>query len=214
MNILLICDDMWHPAEIIELGLQGVSSKFQFTVVKTAKDILTPEFIARYPVIVCCKSNTVNAANGAPWFEEGVTEVTPAEFTEYVKNGGGFLSLHAGNTSKKQEAYTEFVGNYFTGHPPRNQVQINITNPGHPVAKNVAEFSVRDEHYSIALTCKDADVFCKTVSDTGGEQIGGYTRHMGKGRLCVLTPGHTLSTWQEKNFLQLLENALLWCAGN
>lgn len=212
MKVLVICDDLWHPAEVIELGLAGLPAEYECTVVKTAKDILTPAYLAEFPLVVCCKGNTINAANPAPWFEDGVTEVTPREFEAYVQNGGGFLSLHAGNTAKQGQPYADFVGNYFAGHPPRCSVDVHITQKEHPVARGVSDFTARDEHYNIVLSCTDAQVFCRTVSETGGEQIGGYTREIGKGRLCMLTPGHTLSVWQNREFLKLLDNAMRWCA--
>lgn len=212
IDVLLLCDDIWHPAEVIELGIKSLASLYNFTVVKTAKDILTPERIAKYPVIICSKGNVVNAANNAPWFEENVTEVCPKEFEEYVKNGGGFLSLHSGNTSREGDPYANFVGNYFVGHPPRCTVDVKMT-ALHPIANDMKDFQIRDEHYNINLTATDADVFCKTFSNTGGEQIGGYTRNIGKGRLCVLTPGHTLDVWHHTEFEKLLCNAINWCAG-
>ena len=30
--------------------------------------------------------------------------------------------------------------------------------------------------------------------------MGGYTREIGNGRLCVLTPGHILSVWRHDEF--------------
>ena len=90
-NVLVLCDDLWHPAEVIEKGLAArQDQRFHFDIVKAAKDILTPERIARYRLIVCCKSNSVIAANNAPWYEPGVTEVCPAEFEAYIRAGGGF----------------------------------------------------------------------------------------------------------------------------
>lgn len=212
IDVLLLCDDLWHPAEVVELGIEPLKKYYNFTVVKSAKDILTTEMIAKYPVIICCKSNAVNSSNTFPWFEEGVTEVCPKEFKEYVANGGGFLSLHSGNTSREGDAYTDFAGNYFVGHPPRCSVEVRPVKE-HPINENVRDFTIRDEHYNITLTAPDADVFLKTYSETGGEQVGGYTRTIGKGRLCVLTPGHTLSAWQQEGFKQLLCNGINWCAG-
>lgn len=85
MKILLICDDLWHPAEVLRRGLADMDrAKFQLDFVMTAKDILTPELLREYPVIINAKGNAVNAANTAPWFEPTVTEVGPAEFREYV----------------------------------------------------------------------------------------------------------------------------------
>lgn len=212
MDILLLCDDLWHPAEIIELGAAPLKQRYDFTIIKTAKDVLTPAYIRRFPLIICCKGNSVNAANTAPWFEDGVTEVTPAEFEAYVREGGGFISLHAGNTAKQGDAVATFTGNWFNGHPPRCTVDVKITDANHPVAKGVPDFTIRDEHYQIKLVCDDAKVFCTTHSETGGEQIGGYTRELGNGRFCTLTPGHTLAVWENEAFLKLLENAILWCA--
>lgn len=213
MKVLVLCDDLWHPAEVIELGLKELACDHEFTVIKSAKDVLTPEYIAAFPVIICCKGNVVNAANTAPWFEEGVTEVTPKEFRQYIENGGGFISLHSGNTSGEDDEYTALVGNFFKGHPPRCSYDVKFTDEGHPISKGVNDFTVRDEHYSIELTMEGADIFCKTYSETGGEQIGGYTKEVGKGRLCVFTPGHTLSAWQNADFKKTLLNAIDWCSG-
>ena len=53
-KILVLCDDLWHPAEIIEKGLEARKDEwFQFDVVKAAKDVLTPERIAKYRLIIC-----------------------------------------------------------------------------------------------------------------------------------------------------------------
>ncbi len=213
IDVLVLCDDHWHPAEVIELGIAPLSSKYHLTIIKAAKDILTPERIAKYPIIINCKMNVINAANTNPWFDENVTEVGPKELEEYVRNGGGFLSVHAGNTSKAEEPYTEFVGNYFIGHPPRCTVEVKMT-ADHSITNGVKDFEIRDEHYNIAVVAEDAEIFCKTCSATGGEQVGGYTRSIGKGRLCVLTPGHNLDVWYNENFQKLLTNAIEWCVGN
>ena len=48
-KILVICDDVWHPAEIVEQGFSYIQSeKIQFDFVRTAKDILTEELLAEY----------------------------------------------------------------------------------------------------------------------------------------------------------------------
>lgn len=67
MKVLVICDDMWHPGEVVERGLQSLSGEgYTFDVVKTAKDILTPEKLTQYDALLIAKSNNVNAANTAP----------------------------------------------------------------------------------------------------------------------------------------------------
>lgn len=185
-----------------------------FDFVMDAKDSLTPHELDRYRVIVNCKCNNISAANTAPWFEPGVTEVGPGELEHYVRQGGGFLSVHSGNAFYRDNdcpAYTAFVGNYFVQHPPRCDVQV-IPEPGHPITRGLRPFTIRDEHYEIQATAKDIVPILYTCSDAGGRQLGGYVREMGEGRLCVLTPGHTLSVWKDRDYQQLLLRAIHWCA--
>ena len=55
MKVLLVCDDMWHPADVIERGLRSMDwEDMEFDVVKTARDILSPSFVSRYDVLVNC----------------------------------------------------------------------------------------------------------------------------------------------------------------
>lgn len=212
-SVLVICDDLWHPAEVIEKGLAARrDTRFQFDIVKAAKDILTPERIARYRAIICCKSNSVIAANSAPWFEEGVTEVMPRDFEAYVRAGGGFIALHSGlaYTEERCMEMCAFTGAAFRGHPPRCTVELHVERAAHPVAKGVSDFTLRDEHYALELLCSDADVFLTSRSESGGTQTAGYTRTLGNGRICALTPGHTLDVFENARFQTLLTNALEW----
>ena len=215
-RILVICDDVWHPAEVIEKGIISLDADgYQFEFVKAAKDILTPGMIAEYPLIICCKSNNVTSGNPAPWFENTVTEVMGTEFRNYVEQGGAFLSVHSGNVFQGEEdgikEYTEFVGNRFLSHPLRCEVTLKKEKE-HPVMRGVEkEFCIRDEHYQMEILAEDADVFLTSHSEAGGTHVAGYTREMGRGRLCVLTPGHTLSVWQNREFQKIFRNAMQWC---
>lgn len=214
-RILVICDDVWHPAEVIEKGIMPLGADdYQFDFVKAAKDILTPEMIEEYPLLICCKSNNVTSGNPEPWFENTVTEVMGGEFRNYVERGGAFLSVHAGNVFMGEGdgvmEYTEFVGNRFLGHPLRCEVALKKAKD-HPIMAGVEdEFIIRDEHYQIEMLAEDADIFLTSASKTGGMQIAGYTREMGKGRLCALMPGHTLSVWKNKEFQKIFLNSMKW----
>lgn len=214
-NVLVLCDDFWHPGEVIKRGIGCIkTSDFSFDFVYDAKDILNLKMLERYPVILNCKSNVINGANEHAWFEDGVTEVGVKELEDYVKSGHGFISLHAGNAMHKDKdgPYVNFVGNSFIGHPPRCEIEVKISG-NHPVVEGVGNFSIRDEHYAIDVSAPDAVELFRTHSPSGGDQTGGYVREIGKGRLCVLTPGHILAVWEHPAFQKLLLNALAWCAG-
>lgn len=215
MKVLFICDDLWHPAEVLMRGLSSLQKEgYELDFVRTAKDILTPAMLREYPVVVNAKGNAVNAANSEPWFEPTVTEVMPEDFAQYVEEGGGFVALHAGNTYRrdKLKSFCDLIGNSFQGHPLRCPVTVEPVG-FHPILDGVEGFAERDEHYQIGDLAEDIDVFLKTKSEPGGTQVAGYTRNIGKGRLCVLTPGHTLAMLQNRNFQRLFMNAVDWCAG-
>ena len=213
MKILVLCDDKWHPAEVVEKGMAFLTEEgFELDFVKDAKDILTPEMLRRYPLIVNAKGNVLNCGNDAPWFDDGVTEVGPKELKSYVEQGGGFLSIHSGNSFTAEECreYTEFVGNSFVTHPARCEVKVHVERE-HPVTEGVSDFTIRDEHYQLAHLAEDILPLLTTRSETGGNQMGGYVRMVGKGRRCVLAPGHILSVWENPEFRKLIRNAIRWC---
>ena len=215
MRVLVLCGDYWHSAEVIRRGLAAMrGDEFSLDFVEAAKDILTPALMAEYPVIVNCKCDEITAANRHPWFDEGVSEVMPGDLRAYVERGGGFLAVHSGNAyfPESTPAYVDFVGNYFVQHPPRCDMEIDIT-ARHPITDGVSNFTVRDEHYEIAVVADDAQELFRTKSATGGNQVGGYTRQIGKGRLCVMTPGHIMGVWAHPSYQRLLGNAIRWCAG-
>lgn len=221
-KILVISGDIWHPTEIIQAGFSYWPDFYdQMTFVEDAKDILTATDLQQYDLVVCCKGNHVTSGNRAPWFEEGVNELTPKDFEDYVKNGGGFLAVHAGtsfsdkdmpeNVRKPCREFIDFVGCQFLWHPARCAVNYHVLYAEHPVTAGVADFCERDEHYQIEMTADDAEILMESTSVDGQPMPAAYVRQMGKGRLCALIPGHVLPVWQNAEFQKLLVNAMNWC---
>jgi type 1 glutamine amidotransferase len=214
IDVLVIGGDRWHSIEIVRRGLSPLAGdEFRFDFVENAKDILSPEMIREYQVIMICKQDIATSANYEhAWFDD-VAEVTVAELKKYVDEGHGLMTVHAGTTFKTEKTpeFTEFVGNTFLTHPPRCDMHVEIV-AGHPVTKGVEDFDIRDEHYQLDITAKDIDVLFKTSSQPGGNHIGGYAKTYGKGRICVMTPGHILSVWQHPQYRKLLSNAIKWSA--
>lgn len=213
-KILVLCDDVWHPAEVIERGLAArLDEKYEFDIVRDAKDILTVDMLKRFRLIINCKGNNITEANSTPWFTENMAEVGPRDFEEYIRNGGGFLAVHSGlayNHERSRE-YVGISGSVFLGHPPRCNVDMKIVKPEHPIVHGVEDFTVFDEHYDMKMECSDADIFLESRSESGGVKAAGYTRLIGNGRFCALTPGHTLSVWENEQFMKLFTNAMEWC---
>ena len=78
--------------------------------------------------------------------------------------------------------------------------------------RGVTGFSERDEHYQIRITADDIEPFLETRSEHGGTTVSGYRRLFGRGRVAVLTPGHTLAVWENPAFQTLFKNAVRWAA--
>lgn len=223
-KILVLCDDLWHPAEVIERGIRGLGDgAYSFDVVKSAKDILTPKRLEQYDAVIIAKSNNVNAANTAPWFEESVTEVGPEEFRAYLERGGGIVFVHSGTCigerflgdaderfKKPARGMQALHGCTMNGHPLRCNCDIYVTDPDSPLTEGVSAFTVHDEHYQISDLAGDAQVFLQWDSAPGGTQPAGWTRKIYGGRIVVLTPGHTLDVWENPEFRKLLVNAIEW----
>jgi type 1 glutamine amidotransferase len=210
MKILILTGDYWHPSEVIRAGLatwEGVEPEW----IENAHDILTLKRMQTYPVVMNCKSNQISTTNTHPWFDS-VSEIQVSDLRSYIEAGGSFLSVHSGNAfpESDESGYTSLIGNAFIGHPARCDVLVTPSN-SHPIAQGISPFTIRDEHYQIAMKIDDYEPFLTTTSSEGGTQIGGYTRRVGKGRICVLTPGHVQSVWEHPSFRKLLDNALCWC---
>lgn len=216
MKVLVICDDFWHPGEIITRGLKPLEELgYELDFVMHARDILTNEMIREYEVVINAKSNVFSPSNKAPWFEEGLTAVMPKEFRTYIEEGHGFIALHAGNcySRKNQADMASITGNDFIGHPPQCDIEMKMLGD-HPVTRGVSDFVVRDEHYRIDVHAEDIELFMTSTSDSeAGTQAAGYTREMGRGRFCCLTPGHNCAVLLHREYQKLIRNAIDWCAG-
>ncbi len=224
-QVLVICDDYWHPAEVLERGFASYAKEgYAFDFVKDAKDVLNPEMVERYDFVICAKSNNISAANENPWFEDGVTEFSPGDLRAYVEKGRKVLFLHSGNAFMKttgreekieapNQAYIDLVGNYFVSHPARCDVQAHMEMPEHPLLSGVSDFTVRDEHYHCEIVAKDIQVLFTTHSKTGGDHVGAYLRKVGRGEVIVSMPGHLVSVFEEPNYRRFLLNVLSYGTG-
>jgi type 1 glutamine amidotransferase len=206
MQILVLCDDYWHPARVPREGLGALKTgDFTFDWIENAAE-WSAEQIVNYPVVILTKSNNVSAADQSGW----VTEAIQAAFVEYVQQGNGLLAIHSGMAGWGQmPALRGLLGGVFDQHPPQCPVTVE-PQAGHALTAGCQAFTLQDEHYFMALDDTQADVFLTTKSEHG-TQPGGWLRRQGAGRVAVLTPGHNVDVWLHPSFQALLMNTLRWC---
>ena len=207
MHILVLCDDRWHPAQVVRKGLNGLEDhRFKFDWVEDAKQ-WSAQQMATYPAVILSKSNNISSADESLWMTESVQQA----FLNYVKSGNGLLAVHSGTAGYEQTAILRaLLGGVFREHPEQCPVTVEPV-ADHPLSGGSDSFTLVDEHYQIDLDDQQAEVFLKTKSEHG-TQPGGWRRYEGNGRVCVLTPGHNLEVWQHPAYQRLLLNALCWCS--
>ena len=222
MRVLLICGDYWHPGQIAADGVAPLAKQdFQLDIITNANDF-SHDMLRQYPVVILAKCDEVSQEDKRTW----KTEAVQRAFVDYVESGGGLLAVHSGIVgSKNTETLDKLIGCRFIYHPNNCPVTVQPVKP-HPVTEGVGMFCETDEHYRIEIIAPDADVLLASCSPGQGEEskyqedpyfntpaavcAAGYVRTQGKGRVCVLTPGHILPVWSNAQFQKLLANALRW----
>lgn len=209
MKVLVFCNDSYHPAATVRAGLAPLAEdgRWAFDWVEDG-GAWDPSSLSSCAAVLFSKSNTRTHADHTPWL---VGEAERA-LVGYVRSGGGLVAVHSGTASYRDApAVRGLLGGVFVAHPDPCDVVIEPRR-GHALTRGVEEtFTVHDEHYEMELDDAQADVFLRSRS-SHGVQPGGWTRREGRGRVCVLTPGHFAPVWLHPSFQRLLENALLWAA--
>ena len=224
MQVLLICDDYWHPGQVPIDGLAPLGEKgFQFDIVTDLKDFST-DMLSKYPVVVLSKCDQKSPEDKSSWKTDEVQQA----FIDYVEKGGGLIVAHTGLVpGKATEALDRLIGSKFTYHPQDCPVTVQAIKP-HPITEGVELFCEVDEHYRLEILSDDVDIIMASYSPPQGEEskykdepyhnsqawIGAavHVRTQGKGCVCVLTPGHHLAVWHNPQYQRVLENTLRWCS--
>lgn len=206
MQVLVLCDDEWHPARIPRAGLTALNQNdFTFDWIENAHD-WSAERMASYSLVILTKSNNISSIDHSSW----MTDEVQAAFTDYVREGHGLLAIHSGTAGYQQTPLLRSVlGGVFTHHPEQCPVTLE-PKAGHPLTDGISSFTLSDEHYHMAMDDPQADIFLVTRSEHG-EQPGGWRRTAGAGRVAVLTPGHNLDVWLHPGFQRLLLHSMRWC---
>jgi type 1 glutamine amidotransferase len=204
---LVLCDDLWHPAVIARRGLKALGGfGFDFEWLENG-DRLSPARMKEFPVIILDKSNVMSAKDKRAWLTKDLLHA----LCKHIRRGNGLVVVHSGTAGYAElPVMRSMIGGTFVHHPPQCGVTVEPKRR-QPLTIGVAPFTVEDEHYFVKLDDAQAEVFLLARSEYG-VQPAGWTRAEGKGRVCVLTPGHSLKVWLHPSFQALLLNALRWAA--
>lgn len=153
----------WKETTPVLVDALKSSGAFDVTVSTTPDNKGTPEQWAAWHPKFTDYAVVVSNYNGKDW-----PEPVQKEFEEYIKNGGGLVSVHAADNSfPKWSAYNEMIGvggwggrNEKSGpwlyvqdgklmrdtspggggsHGAQHEFLVNIINPNHPITKNLPQ---------------------------------------------------------------------------
>ncbi|TWU31224.1 ThuA domain-containing protein [Novipirellula artificiosorum] len=153
--------------------------------------------------------------------------------TEYVRNGGGFLGIHAAtDTLKKSPAYGEMIGGYFDGHPwsGSQTVSIRIEQPDHALCKDIFKgegFSIAEEiyqmkepysrdelHVLLSVDVDHSDKPTKPLKREDKDYPISWFKEYGKGRVFYSSLGHNKSTFHNPLVIQHWLEGLQYVLGD
>jgi len=224
MRVLLLCDDISHPGQVPIDGVAPLRGQgFQFDIITDTSNF-KPEILSDYQAVMMVKYDNISRENKKSWKTEAVQQA----FIDYTEKGGGLLAVHSGTVAGEHtEALDRLLGCKFIFHPRACPVTVQPVKP-HPVTEGVQMFCEIDEHYRIEILAQDIDILMASYSAPQGHPDNAnpkdpanaeawissacFVRTQGRGRICVLTPGHMLPVWLNPNFQRTLVNALNWCA--
>ena len=149
---------------------------------------------------------------------------------DFISSGKGFVCIHIATCVPQDwQEYLDITGGGWVSgtsfHPPYGQFEVNVSNPGHPGASDVSDFTTNDELY-MNLAMRDGnDVFITGTAGDGTYPWGpdraathmpagtfplGWTRQYGEGKVYVLLLGHDGQSFETPGFQKLVLNGVDW----
>ncbi|WP_432457585.1 ThuA domain-containing protein [Cellulomonas iranensis] len=153
-----------------------------------------------------------------------------------VEAGTGLVGWHGGiaDSYRNSSDYLQLVGGQFATHPGKEPslrvgdetdnylpYTVEITDLGreHPITAGLDDFELESEQYWV-LHDDLVDVLATTTHPTQPyhpwhrsiTSPAVWTRHWGKGRVVVATPGHTPEVLQHPSVRAIVERGMLWAA--
>lgn len=183
---------------------------------------LTRDNLQNYDVIV---SDWNSWGRGSKEAEAAWTEAVRDAYLEFVRQGKGHVTIHAGGSSF-YEGWPEYrnVALVFwnlgtTGHGRQHEFKVRIDKPDHAIVAGLKEFTIRDELWNKPGVVDGATVLASAYSDKQKEPRGTdqwepsvVIAEYGKGHCFATLLGHDAKIMDNEGFQQLLIRGVRWAA--
>lgn len=142
-------------------------------------------------------------------------------FESFVESGGGYVGVHAASDCEYDWPwYAKCVGAYFDSHPAIQKATIKVEDHIHPSTSFLpADFSLTDEWYNFKSNPRSNVRVLASLDESsyeGGKMMGDHPimwcLDVGKGRSWYTNLGHRKETYVQPQFLETLEQGILWAS--
>lgn len=147
------------------------------------------------------------------------TEALWKNLEAYVNGGGGLVIGHFGcGALQEWNGFVKVAGRIWDpkkrGHDPFGEFVVRILETGHPITRDLKDFSTHDELY----TCLTGDTRIEVLADATSKvdksiQPMAFVLTPGKGRVFHSPLGHNLKALEAQGTRDLYLNGTLWAAG-
>ncbi len=128
---------------------------------------------------------------------------------DFVKNGKGFIPIHcASYCFRNSPEVVDMIGGQFKEHGYDSFPSI-FKDYNNPLVKNITPFYTKDETYIHTLLSPRINVLTERREGNRNEPYT-WTQNIGKGKVFYTAYGHDEITFKNPQFLQLVENGILW----
>lgn len=209
---LALIGDFYHGADYIRAGFEAIAGEIDADIeFITVPDSVEWNRLDDYSVFILAKTANENPEDSDIW----MTEEYERKIVEYVVNGGSIFVLHSGLPGyQKAKDYRHMVKGHFLHHPEEHQrITVRPVSDNFGLTGGISAFEIVDEQYFVDCDVLDTHVFLEAESDQFGKCVGGWAHEYGKGRVCCLTPGHTLEVLSKPMMQKVMINGLKWCMG-
>ena len=142
-----------------------------------------------------------------------------AAFENFIKNGGGFVGVHAASDTEYEWAwYGKCVGNYFHSHPEIQTAELTVHIPDAPSTKHLPEkYEWNDEWYNWKNEFNSNLQVLITVDENTYE--GGihkdfhpvsWRQEYEGGRCWYTAMGHASETYAKEKFIKHIAGGIEW----
>jgi hypothetical protein len=193
-------------------SLDGIS--FDSVLYPEAMDILGSREVDPYDVLV---------------FYDFVPGMDPGDsvvFQELTADGKPMLFLHhALGTFQQWDRYREIVGGRYVmpGFETDSSLlsdfkhdidlQVEVTDPDHPITRGVEDFEIHDEGYSNIQVMPGIHPLLRT-SHPDCAPLVGWTNRYSASNIAYLMLGHDRHAYENESFRLLVSNSIKWLAAN